>query len=162
MRRVAVCVIALALAPAAHASDFSLELTAPPSATYGDAIVLRGRVIPALADAPVTVFRDGVAIGTAATAADGTFALRAKVEGPAVYSASAGELVSASARVAAKPRVTTRVVGSGIVGAPLRLLVSVQPARAFHVEARRGARVWLSRNYEGTARIRLSTRAAWT
>ena len=100
----AVCVIALALAPAAHASDFSLELTAPPSATYGDAIVLRGRVIPALADAPVTVFRDGVAIGTAATAADGTFALRAKVEGPAVYSASAGELVSASARVAAKPR----------------------------------------------------------
>jgi hypothetical protein len=162
VRRAAVCVIALALAPAAHASDFSLELTAPSSATYGDTILLRGRVVPALADAPVTVFRDGVAIGTEATRADGTFALRAKVEGPAVYSASAGELVSASAGVAARPRLTTRIVGSGIVGTPLRLLVSVQPARAFHVEARRGARVWLSRNYEGAARIRLSTLAAWT
>ena len=88
MRRVAVCVIALALAPAAHASDFSLELTAPSSATYGDTIVLRGRIVPALADAPVTVLRDGVAIGTATTGADGTFALRTKVAGPAVYSAT--------------------------------------------------------------------------
>jgi hypothetical protein len=162
VRRVAVCVIALALAPAAHASDFSLELTAPSSATYGDAIVLRGRVVPALADAPVTILRDGVAIGSATTGADGTFGLRTKIAGPAVYSASAGELVSAPAGVAAKPRLTTRIVGSGIVGAPLRLQVSVRPARTFHVVARRGSKVWLSKNYGGTARIRLSTLAAWT
>ncbi len=158
----AVCVIALALAPAAHASNFSLELTAPSSATYGDTILLRGRVVPALADAPVTVFRDGVAIGTTSTGADGTFGLRTKVDGPAVYASSAGDLVSAPVGVAAKPRLTTRVIGSGVVGTPLRLLVSVQPARAFHVEARRGARALLSRNYKGTARIRLSTLAAWT
>ena len=64
--------------------------------------------------------------------------------------------------LAARPRLTTRVVGSGIVGTPLRLLVGVQPARAFHVDTRRGARVWLSRSYDGSARIRFSTLAAWT
>ena len=162
MRRVAVCVIALVFAPAAHASAFSLELAVPPAGTYGDTIVLRGRIVPALADAPVTVFRDGTAIGTATTSAEGTFALRTKIAGPAVYSASAGELVSAPAGLAAKPRLTTRIVGSGVVGAPLRLQVNVQPARAFHVEARRGSRVWLSKRYSGTARIRFSTLAAWT
>jgi peptidoglycan hydrolase-like protein with peptidoglycan-binding domain len=163
VRCAAVCVIAFAFAPAAHASSFSLELAAPASATYGDTVLLRGRVVPVLADAPVTVFRDGVAIGTPTTGADGTFAFRTRVEGPAVYSAAAGELVSAPAVLAAKPRVTTRFVGSGVVGTPLRLQVQVQPARAFHVEARRGSAVWLSRSYEeGDARIRFSTLAAWT
>ena len=157
MRHVAVCVIAFALAPATQASAFSLELGAPGSATYGDTVVLRGRVVPVLADANVTVFRDGVAIGTPTTGADGTFALRTKVEGPAVYSATAGELVSAPVALAARPRLTTRVVGSGIVGTPLRLLVRVQPARLFHVEARRDSKVWLSKTYEGDARIRFST-----
>jgi L,D-transpeptidase-like protein/putative peptidoglycan binding protein len=159
---VAVCVIAFALAPAAHASAFSIELAAPSTATYGETVLLRGRVIPALADAPVTVFRDGVAIGTSTTDVGGTFAYRTQVEGPAVYSATAGELVSAPAILAAKPRVTTRVVGSAVVGTPLRLYVRVQPARAFHVEARRGSGLWLSRSYAGTARIRFSTLASWT
>jgi hypothetical protein len=162
VRHVAVCVIALALTPAAHASTFSLELTAPPSATYGDTVSLRGRVMPVLAEATVTVFRDGVAIGTATTRMDGTFALRTRIEGPAVYSATAGELVSTTARLAARPRVTTQLVGSGVVGTQLRLQVRVQPARALHVEARQGSGVWLSRAYEGAARIRFSTRAPWT
>jgi len=73
-----------AFAPAAHAFAFSLELAAPTSATYGDTILLRGRVVPTLADAAVTVVRDGVAIGTPTTSADGTFGFRTKVEGPAV------------------------------------------------------------------------------
>ncbi|MEP7334889.1 MAG: hypothetical protein ABI717_03820, partial [Actinomycetota bacterium] len=112
----AVCVIALALAPAAQASAFSLELAAPSSGTYGDTIVLRGHVVPALAEAPVTVFRDGLAIGIATTGADGAFGFRTRIEGPAVYSATAGELVSAPTVLAAKPRVTLRIVGSGVVG----------------------------------------------
>jgi len=159
---VAVCVIALALVPAAHASSFSLELTAPASATSGDTVVLRGRVVPALADATVTVLRDGVAIGAATTGADGTFAFRTRVEGPATYSATAGELASAPAVLAARPRVTARVVGSGVVGTPLRLEVRVQPVRTFQVTVRRGSTVWLSRSFEGAARIRFSTRASWT
>jgi len=163
VRRLAVCLIAFAaLAPAANASAFELELTAPATATYGDAIVLRGRVVPVLAAAPVTVFRDGVAIGTPTTGVDGTFTLRTTVDGPAVYSATSGELASAPATLSAKPRVTTRVVGSGIVGAPLRLQVRVQPARAFHVDVRRGSAVWFSGSYEGDGRIRFSTLAPWT
>jgi hypothetical protein len=162
VRSVAVCVIALALAPAAQASDFSLELAAPTSATFGNTIVLRGRIVPALADAPVTVLRDGLAIGTPTTGADGTFSIRTRVEGPASYAAVAGALTSAPIAVAARPRVTLRVVGSGVVGLPLHLHVRVQPERTFRVEARRGSAVWLSRTYAGGARIRFSTLAPWT
>jgi lipoprotein-anchoring transpeptidase ErfK/SrfK len=162
MRHAVVCVVALVLARAAHASPFTLELTAPATATYGDAIVLRGRIVPALADAPVTVLRDGVALGVATTGVDGAFAFRTRVDGPAAYSAASGELASVAASVAAKPRVTMRVVGSGVVGTPLRLLVTVEPARSFRIEARRGSSPWLSRTYEGNARVRFSTRASWT
>lgn len=162
VRCVAACVIAFALAPAAHASAFALELAVPASATYGDTILLRGRVVPVLAEAPVTVFRDGLAIGTTTTGADGAFTFRTRAEGPAVYSAKAGELVSAPSMLTAKPRVAMRVTGSGVVGTPLRLRVQVQPARAFHVEVRRGSRVWLKRSYEGAARVRFSTLASWT
>jgi peptidoglycan hydrolase-like protein with peptidoglycan-binding domain len=162
VRVAAVCVIALALAPAAQASDFSLELTAPASATFGDIVVLRGRVVPALANAPVTVLRDGLPIGTPTTGADGTFSVRTRVGGPASYTAVAGELTSTPTVLAARPQVTLRVAGSGVVGTALRLHVRVQPARAFRVEARRGSAVWLSRTYDGDARIRFSTLAAWT
>lgn len=162
MRRSVVCFVALALTPSAQASSFSLELTAPTTATYGETILLRGRVVPVLAAAPVTVFRDGLEIGTTTTGADGAFAVRTKVEGPAVYTAAAGELASAPLALAAKPRLTMRIVGSGIVGTPLRLHVQVQPERAFRVEARRGSAVWLSRSYAGATSIRFSTLAAWT
>jgi hypothetical protein len=160
--RAAACVIALALAPTATASSFSLELTAPTAATYGDTVVLRGRVVPALADAAVTVLRDGAAIGAATTGPDGTFAFRTRIEAPATYSATAGELTSRPAVLAVRPRVTARVVGSAMVGTPLRLEVRVQPTRAFHVDARRGSTAWLSRTFAGTAHIRLSTRSTST
>jgi hypothetical protein len=109
---VAVCVIALALAPAAHASDFSLELTAPSSATYGDAIVLRGRVVPALADAPS---RCSATAWRSEPRRPARRDVRAAHEGrrPGRLLRLGRRLVSASAMLAAKPRLTTRVVGSG-------------------------------------------------
>ena len=160
MRCAAVCVIVLALAPTAAASSFTLELTGPPRATFGDVVVLRGKVTPALAAAPVTILRDGTTVGTIATDGVGAFAFRTRMDGPATYSAVAGELVSQPLRVTPRPRLSARVVGSGIVGRPLRLEARVEPPGTLLVEVRRGGKVTLSRTFAGRARVGLSTRRA--
>jgi Putative peptidoglycan binding domain/L,D-transpeptidase catalytic domain len=158
MRRTAVCVVALAFAPPASASTFALELRAPQRATFGDRIVLRGSVTPALAAAPITISRDGTALGTVLSDARGAFALATRVDGPATYSATAGELASAPVAVAVRPRLAARIVGSGVVGRTLRLEARVEPAGVLRVEVRRGRKVTLSRAFEGSARVGLSTR----
>ena len=133
MRRATVCVLALAFAPTATASPFSLELRAPAPATFGSTVVLRGAIVPALVAAPVTILRDGVAIGTVATGPTGTFAFRTRAEGPGSYSATAGELAASAVPLAVRPRLVARVVGSGVVGRPLRLEARVEPAAPLRV-----------------------------
>lgn len=159
MRCAAACVIALAFAPSAVAAPFTLELTQPAPATYGDTVTLRGRIVPALVGAPVTISRDGAPLGTATSGADGTFAFRARVDAPASYSATAGELVSAPVALAVRPRLVARFVGARIVGQPLRLEARVEPAGPLKIEVRRGRKVTLSQTFGGTARVGLSTRA---
>jgi lipoprotein-anchoring transpeptidase ErfK/SrfK len=158
VRRAAVCVVGLVLAPAASASSFALELRAPVLATYGQTVTLRGSIAPALADAPVTILRDGNAIGTTKTNAQGVFVFRVRAEAPAGYGAVAGELVSAVVPIAVRPRLTARVVGSGVVGQRLRLEARVEPAGPLHVEVRRARRVTFTETFEGPARVGLSTR----
>ncbi len=152
------CVIVFALAPAASASTFVLELTGPQRATFGDEVVLRGKITPALGDAPVTILRDGAAVGSTVTGAAGTFVFKTRAAAPATYSATAGELVSQPLPVAVRSRLTARVVGVGIVGRPLRLEVQVEPAGPLHVEVRRGRKVTLVRDFDGRARLGLPTR----
>jgi len=164
VRRAAVCgiLVAFAAAPAASAAPFTLELGAPASATYGDTITLRGRVAPPLADAQVTISRDGTAVGTATTGADGAFVFRTRAEGPAAYTATAGELASGAVPLAVRPRLSAHVVGTGVVGRPLRLVARVEPVGPLRVVVRRGGRTTVARTFEGSAQIRLSTRVAAT
>jgi L,D-transpeptidase catalytic domain/Putative peptidoglycan binding domain len=162
VRCAAACVLALAFAPTAAAAPFTLELTQPPAATYGDTIALRGRIVPALVGAPVTISRDGAPVGTATSGADGTFVFRARVGAPATYSAVAGELASAPVALAVRPRLTARVVGAGVVGQPLRLEARVEPAGPLQVEVRRGRKVTLAQTFAGTARVGLTNRAPHT
>jgi hypothetical protein len=158
VRCAAVCVLALAFAPAASAGPFSLGLRAPQPAVFGDTLVLRGEVTPALVGAPVTILRDGVAVGTATTGADGTFALRTRAERPASYAAVAGELASGPVTLSVRPRLVARIVGDGVVGRPLRLEARVEPAAAMRIEIRRDGRLTLAESFAGRARVGLSTR----
>jgi hypothetical protein len=159
VRRAAVCVLALAFAPTATAAPFSLELRAPERATFGSAVLLRGSIVPALVGAPVTIVRDGVAIGTATTGPNGTFAFRTRAEGPASYSATAGELAAPAVALAVRPRLVARVVGDGVVGRPLRLEARVEPAAPLRVEIRRNGRTTLAKTYDARARIGLGARS---
>ena len=152
------CVIVLALAPAASASSFALELTGPQRATFGDQVALRGKITPALVGAPVTILRDGAALGSAVTGAAGTFVFTTRAEAPATFSATAGELASQPLALAVRPHLTARVVGAGVVGRPLLVEARVEPAGPLHVEVRRRGQVSLSRDFGGRARVGLPTR----
>jgi L,D-transpeptidase catalytic domain/Putative peptidoglycan binding domain len=159
MRVAAAWILALLVAPSAHAaSPFSLQLTAPAAAEYRQTITLRGRITPPLVDAPVTLLRDGQPFAEVRTRSDGTFSHRFRVEGPAVYQARAGEIESEQVQPNVRPRLRARLVGRGAVGSPLRLVVTVQPATNIHVVVRRGRRVILNRTYFGSRTIRLGTR----
>ena len=153
------CAAALVVVPSATAAPFTLELSAPASATYGEQLTLRGRIAPALADAPVSIVRNGIEVAALRTRADGTFVARVRVDGPATYAAAAGELVSASVAPAVLPRVTARVVGTGVVGQPLRLEARVEPTGPLRVRVTWGRR-GVSRDFVGAARMGLPTRAA--
>jgi lipoprotein-anchoring transpeptidase ErfK/SrfK len=159
MRVAAASILALMLAPAAHAQTPSaIELTAPARAEYGQTIELRGRLTPALADAPVTLLRDGLPFAEARTRADGTFAVRTRVVAPAEYVAQSGELTSDPVFPAVRPRLRARLVGRGVVGRPLRLVVTVQPTTYVNIKVWRGRRLVLSRRHFGSVRLGIGTR----
>jgi peptidoglycan hydrolase-like protein with peptidoglycan-binding domain len=161
MRVAAAGILALLLAPSAHAaSPFTLQLSAPATAEYRQTITLRGRIIPALVDAPVTLLRDGEPFAEVRTRADGTFVHPLRVQGPATYQARAGDVESDPVSPNVRPRLRVRLVGRGVIGSPLRLFVSVQPATNVRVRVTRGGRVILNRTYFGSTAIRLGTRSA--
>ena len=161
MRVAAAWILALVLAPSAHAaSPFTLELKAPATAEYRQTITLRGLIAPALADAPVTLLRDGEPFAEIRTLADGTFAHRIRVERPATYQARAGDLESAPVSPNVRPRLRVRFLGRGVVDSPLWLVVTVQPVTNLHVRVTRGRRAILNRTYSGSTTIRLGTRSA--
>lgn len=162
MRALAGVVVALALTPAAHASAFTLELDAPQVATYGNAVSLRGRTVPTLVGAPVTLLRGGALVASTTTRADGSFRFRLRADSPASFVAQAGELTSAAVTLHVRPRVRARLVGLGVVGRPLRLEASVVPARPFRVEVRRDGRLVVAEDTNGSVRVGLGTRRAAT
>jgi hypothetical protein len=152
--------VALVVAAPASAAPFTLELSAPAAATYGDQTVLRGHVVPALVGAPVTILRDGTPFASATTGPDGGFSLRIRAEAPATYEARAGELASLPVALAVRPRIRARIVGTGVVGWPLRLEARVEPAGSLRIEVHRDGRRRVARDFAGSARIGLATRQA--
>jgi hypothetical protein len=160
MRVAAAWILALLVPPSAPATTaFTLQLSAPATAEYRQTINLRGRITPALAEAPVTLLRDGEPFAETRTRADGTFVHPVRVERPATYQARAGELESEPVSPNVRPRLRVRFVGRGVVGSPLRLIITVQPATNVRVRVTRGRKVILNRTYFGSTTIRLGTRS---
>ena len=159
MRVAAACMLALLVAPAAHGqTTVAVELTAPATAEFRQTITLRGRTTPAVPDTAVVLLREAQPAAETRTGADGTFAFRVRVEGPAEYRAQVGEAVSVPVQPAVRPRLRARLIGRGVVGSPLRLAIDVQPATNVRVRVYRGKRLILRKTYFGSVRIKLGTR----
>src|SRR4051794_5494654 len=117
----------LDLAPAVA---YAVALTAPRRASYGAAIVLRGRVTP--------VVGGRVAIGgvRARWVAPGVFRLRARASKPRPYVARFRDASSARVWVLLRPRLDVRVVGTPTVGAALGVAARLRPVAAGQVRVR--------------------------
>jgi hypothetical protein len=113
---------------------------------------IAGRIEPALVGARVEA---GGARGE--TARDGSFSLR--LAEPGLFRVRVGPVESREVRVVQRARLEARLVGSGLLGEPLRVVARVRPARAGRVAVKvvRGA---LSGKRPGPVEVRVELRAA--
>jgi hypothetical protein len=125
---------ALALVPSAWSAD-GVTLTLTPSvAPYGTPVQLTGSVTPPAAGETVQIAVQAgdtwQPVGTAVTAADGTFGLELPSPAPGTYQASVGAVASAPVSLTVKPKLTASLRGQRIIGATLRLTGRLEPVEA--------------------------------
>ena len=111
----------------------SVAVTLLPAAEsrYGRPTVFRGRVVPALADEPVTLYVGGRELAAALADADGTFRLRlARVRTPGPYEARTPVAASGPVALRVRPVLRATFVGAGAVGERMALAARVLPAAA--------------------------------
>jgi L,D-transpeptidase catalytic domain/Putative peptidoglycan binding domain len=114
----------------APAVAYAVALRAPRRATYGDAILLRGRVTPALSGR-VTI--GGI---RARWTAPGVFRLRARASKPGPYVARFRDASSAPVWVVLRPKLDVHVVGTPTVGAAVGVAAKLNPAAAGTIRVR--------------------------
>jgi PKD repeat protein len=145
----------------ATVTAYGLTLTGPQRVRYARRAVLRGALIPADADVPLTVAGPpGVNLQTR-TKQDGSFAVRLRVFRPGLYSATLADIASsAPLRVDVVPQLRTGLVGSGARGARLVFAASVRPKDAgdLDVTIKRNGRVIADNTFRSPVRIKLDTR----
>ncbi|HSS81984.1 MAG TPA: D-glucuronyl C5-epimerase family protein [Gaiellaceae bacterium] len=117
----------------------SVAVTLLPAAEarYGKPAAFRGRVEPALAGEPVSLYVGGLEVATALAEADGTFRLRlphARTPGP--YEARTPVAASAPVALGLHPVLRARFVGARAVGGRLALTVRALPAAAGTISVR--------------------------
>jgi PKD repeat protein len=138
-----------------------LLLTAPRSSRYGEPLRFRGRLLPAVAGARVTLLRHNRPVALLRTRRDGSFAVRTRVRQAGAYTARSRGIVSSQHRVWMRPRLDVRLSGSRTLGSPLRLSARLLPASAGRLDVRiwRGARPTHARLHGPLVRLRLGTGA---
>jgi N-acetylmuramoyl-L-alanine amidase len=141
-------------------SAFSLSLTAPRVATYGQQTLFAGRIVPALPGEPISLERGGRAVARARIRRGGRYAFGARRLAPGTYSVRVGELASKQVAVAVRPRLTVSLDGPRIAGRPFVVRAALRPARAgtVHVEVHRPGDRMLERTRAGRAALRVPTR----
>jgi PKD domain/Putative peptidoglycan binding domain/L,D-transpeptidase catalytic domain len=118
-----------------QAVAYRVAFGAPGRARYGSRGRFTGSIWPAVRRARVEVLGPSGRIARTRTGANGGFAVRARLQGTGPFHARIAGLQSAEARVLLRPRIDARLVGSRIVGEPLRLTATVRPAGAGTVSA---------------------------
>ncbi len=137
----------------------------PLTRRYAARSSVSGRVLPAEPGRRVTLSGPGGgSFGQAKTNAGGAFAIRTRIRVPGSYTVRSDRGAAASAPVVVKPRLDTRLAGSGARGSRLDLVARLYPAAAgkLTVTVARGSQRVLERTTGVAARIRLDTRRVWT
>jgi len=148
-----------------------LTLRAAHAAAYEATVRFAGTIVPVAGGGRVSLWRGGRWIGSARTAADGSYAIATRLLVPGPYTAHFAGAVSAGLSVLVRPALDARLVGAGTVGSPLELAVTLRPGGAgrTRVQVRRGPRIVVDRfarrvpldtSHETTYRIRVATTPA--
>ena len=166
MRRALLVLVSLAAWPAAAAAlpgprlGPTLTLKAPKATSYLHRIEFVGRLSPSAPAARVRLMRGRALVATGRVRPDGSFRIPVRLASPGPFhvmwlSARSGEVA-----VRIRPRLDAELVGSRVVGAPLRLVANLRPASAgfVRVQVIRGGQVGFDERYPGRAQISLGTR----
>ncbi len=165
MRRALLVLSVLAAWPGGAAAlpgstlDPSLTLKAPAVTMYLHRIEFVGRLSPAAPNARVRLMRGSVLVATGRVRGDGTFRIPVRIAGPGPFHAAWLGASSNEVRVRIRPRLDAELVGSRVVGSPLRLVARLNPGSAGSVRVRvlRGGKIDFDRRYPGGAQVSLGT-----
>ncbi len=144
---------------AASAAGPVLTLKAPRATTYLHRVDFAGRMRPAARGAEIRLLRGTTRVAATRLRGDGSFVIRVRLASPGPFHVSSPHARSPDVTVRIRPHLETRLVGSRVAGAPLRLAARLEPASAgrLHVQVVRGGRVDFERNFAGAARVALGT-----
>jgi lipoprotein-anchoring transpeptidase ErfK/SrfK len=170
VRRALLVFIALAAWPAVAGAlpgptvTPTLTLKAPKATRYLHRIEFVGRVSPAAPDARVRLLRGTTLVAVGQVRGDGSFRIPVRVASPGPFHVTWLGVRSNNVTVRIRPRLETSLVGSRVVGAPLRLVARLDPLAAglVRVQVIRGDSVGFDARYPGAARVLLGTRELGT
>jgi lipoprotein-anchoring transpeptidase ErfK/SrfK len=158
-RAILVTCAVVAWSPGAQAAAPRLTLRAPAATTYLHTIDFVGRLSPPAKDARVRLVRAAKLVAVGRVRGDGTFVIPVRIANPGPFRVVWSHASSPSVTVRIRPRLDARLVGSGVAGAPLRLVASLQPAAAGRVRVQviRAGSIAFDRSFPGQARVALGT-----
>ena len=165
MRRALPLLVALLAFPgSAAAAGPTLTLKAPKATTYLHKVDFVGRMSPTAADARVHLYRGNTLVVSARVRSDGSYVIPVHVASPGPFQVRWLTARSPEVTVRIRPRLTAKLVGSGVAGAPLRLAAALEPAQAGRVRVQviRSGAVGFDRSFAGGAKVSLGTRQTGT
>jgi hypothetical protein len=136
-----------------------LTLTGPRVGIYGRRAVFKGRLMPALRGAPVSLFADETKVRSGKADKKGRFHFRLRLRVPQTFTARFSSVVSNPAAVPLRPGLDVALPPSRTVGQALVLRAAVQPRGSGSLSIRvwRGRHKLRERPFGDRAALRLST-----
>ena len=136
-----------------------LTLNGPKVGTYGRRTTFRGRMIPALRGAPITLYSGDAPVRTTKLDKKGRFVVRVRQSAPTTYSARFETVPSNPVAVAVRPGLDVAVPRSGMLGRPLVVRAVLRPRSSgtLHVRVWRSGHELAAKDFGGRAVVHLST-----
>lgn len=141
-------------------TSVKLTINGPKVGTYGRRTTVRGRMVPALRGAPVTLYSGETAVRTGKADRKGRFRFSVRQRAAASYSARYESIPSNAVAVALRPGLDIALPRTRMLGQRLSLRAALRPRGSgrLTVTVWRSGRKVRSRRFGDRARMRLTTR----
>jgi lipoprotein-anchoring transpeptidase ErfK/SrfK len=142
----------------------TLTLKAPGATTYLHQVDFAGRITPTATGARVRLMRGTTTVTTTRVRRDGSYLFKVALANPGPFHVAWLSARSNDVTIRIRPRLRATLVGSQVVGAPLKLAATLEPTGAGRVRVQviRGGEIGFDRSFPGGARVALGTRETGT